>query len=180
MTYFHYRPDADNFAGIGLDPDDEQQVVDAYYSDKRLKSGWAVPKAFGFSDNPAQNGDFPSLCNFWRFPVMTEAAWNALSATIGNNCEALPIWHPSGIPHCAIHIVNPLDALDHMRSKVSRSAVDGRISRIHKYVFKQDMVRDSHMFRLPIECGGELIIDTIFKKAVEERGLKGLTFNSLP
>jgi hypothetical protein len=180
MPYYVYRPDANNFAGIGFSLADSERVVQVHFTDMPLVDNWAMPVAHGFDDNPEAEGDFPSLSNFNEIPVMSQRAWEALYPLIGGYCEALQIAYPTGKPYFIIHVTETIDGLDSAKSEVSRNATTGRVNRILRYVFRHEMLHGRHIFKLPRESGAELIVDDDFRRAVEGNGLKGLQFKQLP
>jgi hypothetical protein len=180
MSFYLYRPDANNFAGIGFSLADDERIGDVHYTDTPLAEKWIAPVAHGFEDNPETEGDFPSLSNFWRIPVMSQRAWDTLLPLIGYCCEALPIIHPTGKHYSIIHVMDTVDCLDCTKSELTRNATTGRVNRIYRYAFKDEMLHAKHIFKLPLECGGELIVDDEFRKAVQANKLKGLQFKELP
>ena len=179
MRYYRYHPDANNYAGIGFQHEDDEAVTDVHFTDEPLAANWKPPVAFEFEDNPPKQGDFPSLSNYNEIPVMSERAWEALRALIGHCCEPLPIIHPSGQPYYIIHVMNTIDALDEDRSEVKRFS-DGGIMRVVRYALKHDLLRGEHIFKLPRESGGELLGDDEFRRVVEENSLQGLIFKPIP
>lgn len=195
MNYYRYEPDADRFAGVNI-PSGEvachpvlarqaqklkrsADVADIHYTDVSLAEDWKPPKALGFDDNPTREGDFPSLSNFNEVPVFSQRAWDALQPLIGAFCEALPIHHYSGKPFVLVHVMTTIDCLDVEQSSVERSS-DGRICDVDEYAFHEEMLANVHIFKLPPESGGELIVDDVFRQAVQAARLKGLDFRPLP
>lgn len=179
MQYYLYRPDSNKFAGIGVASVDDN-LVDLYYNDSQLSNEWQPVHVHGFDDNPRRNGDFPSLSNFWRVPVVSQRAWDTVEPLIGDCCEALPIIHPSGKPFYIVHVMRTIDCLDAERAESSRSELAGRINRIYTYAFKPGLLEGQHIFKLPWESGGDLIVDDAFRQTVEANKLEGLKFNPLP
>lgn len=180
MGYYVYRPDANNFAGIGFSLDDHERIVQVHFTDTPLAHKWIPPVAHGFEDNPETEGDFPSLSNYDEIPVMSQRAWEVLRPLIGYCCEALPIIHPTGKPYFIIHVMETVDCLDADRSDLTRNATTGRVNRIYRYAFKSGMLQGKHIFKLPLESSGELIVDENFRRAVEANRLRGLEFKELP
>lgn len=178
-TFYLYRPDANRFAGIGFSIADDERVVDVHFTDTPLISQWQVPTAHGFEDNPEVQGDFPSLSNYWKIPVLSQRALNVLRPLLGNSYEILPINHPSGDPFAIVHIMDTIDCLDCDKSELTRDENVGRVSQIHRYALKEEMLSGKHIFKLPLECGADLIVDDDFRRAVEASGLKGLKFKEL-
>ena len=189
QRYFYgYDPDANSFAGVGFavgevndDNNDSAKVANLHRSDTPLQLTWAPLTCHGFDDNPAVIGDFPSVSNWKRVPMMSERAWNALKPIIGNVCEALPVAHPFQGLYYLIHVMQTIDALNTDASEVDRSGIgDNRIHRIYRYAFKNDLIEGKHIFKLPPMSGGGLIVDDVFRRAVEDNGLRGLRFRELP
>src|SRR5579884_1033891 len=180
MKYYVYRPDADNFAGIGAASEAHDEVVDIHYQNAPLLSRWTPIVFHGFEDNPPDEGDFPSLSDFWDIPVLSQRAWDTLHPLIDYCCEALPIIHPTGKPFYIIHVMETIDCLDEARSEITRNPVTNRVSRIFRYALKTNRLRGKHIFKLPRESGAELLVDDVFRKAVEDNDLKGLIFKELP
>lgn len=180
MPYYVYRPDANNFAGVGFSIPDSVRVVQLHFTDRPVLADWATPVAHGFDDNPTTEGDFPSLSNFNEIPLMSQRAWETLRPLIGDWCEALPIVHPIGKPYFIIHCMATVDALDVAKSEVTRNATTGRVNRVFRYALKHDLVRGRHIFKLPRESGAELLVDDDFRRTAEGSGLKGLQFKEVP
>lgn len=179
MSYFVYRPDANNFAAIGFSLADNDRIVGVHYTDKSLADEWIAPVAHGFNDNPETEGDFPSLSNFWRIPVMSQRAWEVLAPIIANSCEALPIIHPTGKPYFIIHVMDTIDGLDLSKSEFTCNPTTGRVNRIQRYVFKPDMLHGKYIFKLPPLSGGELILHDDIRNVVTANCLRGLRFKEI-
>jgi len=182
MTFYLYDTAANDFVSIGVPSEDNDRVTDLhFFSDTSEAIGWRAPVAFGFEeDRRKPHGDFPSLANYSKVPVVTERAWRLLQPLIGYCCEVLPVVHPSGQSHFFIHVMETIDALDVERAEINRSKIDGRINRIYKYAFKPGLLEGKHIFKLPLESGADLLVDDEFRKVVEENGLKGLRFSPIP
>lgn len=184
MRYYRYRPDANTFAGIGfeweIDSPEEKRVLGIQDIDRPVLVEWTPPAAREFEEKPLSYGDFPSLSNCWRIPVVSQRAWNVLRPLIGYCCEALPIVHPSGEPFYLIHVMETIDALDEGHSETTRNATTGRINRIYRYALKNDLLAGKHIFKLPLESSGELLVGDEFRKIVEEHSLRGLLFKPVP
>jgi hypothetical protein len=177
--YYVYKPDANNYAGIGVSCDDDDFIIRLHNDNLPLLPQWIPLFAHRFDNDAAlKDGDFPSLTNFWRVPVMSQRAWDRLYPLIGYCCEPLPIVHPSGKPFFVIHVMETIDCLDTDRSEVKRFS-DGGIMRVIRYAFNDEMLIGKHIFKLPRECGGELIVDDEFRQAVERNSLNGLDLQEL-
>lgn len=186
--YYEYDPDANSFAGVGFvvggvddDDDDSAKVTILHRDDTPISQTWVPLTCHGFDDNPPEVGDFPSVSNYNDVPMVSERAWKALEPVIGEVCEALPVGHPFTGTFFLIHVLRTIEALDEVASDVERrSADDPRIRRVFRYAFRHDLVEGLHIFKLPNKQGSGLIVDDVFRKAVEDNGLRGLRFRELP
>ena len=174
MFHYVYHPDANHFNGVGLAPED-RDVTKVRTIDSPVHDRWAPIVVHGFPENPGEDGDFPSLADYNQLPIMSKRAWDILRPLVGYCCEPLPIIYPSGDPFFIIHVMETIDCLDPERSQVKRFS-DGRIMRVFRYSFRQDMLVGKRIFKLPRQSAGELIVDDHFRAAVETNGLRGLIF----
>ena len=180
MQLYHYIPNADEFASVGLADADHDRVLGIRRIDTPLAAEWSPPSTFRYEDFSSTDGDFPSLNDYSRIPIMSQRAWDVFLPLIGDCCEALPIDHPSGKPFYIIHVMKTIDALDEKRSELSRSRISGRVSRTYKYAFKPGLFSGKHIFKLPHMSGGELLVDDEFRRVVEDNNLEGLLLKPLP
>lgn len=186
--FYEYDPDADTFAGVGFtvgevhdDNDDDAKVANLHWDDTPLIRTWIPLSCHGFEDNPPEVGDFPCVSNYGKVPMLSDRAWKALEPVIGDVCEALPVNHPFTGDYFLIHVLRTIEALDEDASEVQRrSANDPRIRQVIRYAFRNDMIEGIHIFKLPNKQGSGLIVDDVFRKAVEDNGLRGLRFRELP
>jgi hypothetical protein len=179
MDYYKYRPDANHFAGVCVASGHDVDIADIHYDDSFLASGWSPIKFDGFDDNPEQVGDFPSLSNYHRVPIFSQRAWRCLAPLIGGACEPLPVICPFNGPYFLVHVYETVDCLVENCSEVDRSVVDDRIDRVFKYCLDLQKLQGKHIFKLPFKSGRELLVDDVFRAAVEDNLLKGLVFRDL-
>ena len=189
--FYEYDPDANSFAGVEFsaryveDEDGEYDsglvVRNLHRDDTPLRQTWKPLTCYGFDDNPPEVGDFPSVSDKRRVPMLSERAWKALQPVIGEFCEALPVTTPFEGRYFLIHVLRTIDALDEAASEVERrSANDPRIRQVFRYAFRNDLIEGIHIFKLPNRQGSSLIVDDVFRNAVEANGLRGLRFRELP
>ena len=186
--FYRYDPDSNSYAGVGFavgatedDNDDDSKVARLHVDDTPTAAIWLPLTCRAPTKGSRKIGDFPSVANQRKIPMMSERAWLALASTIGDSCEVLPINHPFEGNYYLIHVMRTIPALDENTSVVERrSARDKRICEIHCYAFHTDMIQSSHIFKLPNQQGGELIVDGVFRKIVETNRLQGLRFRELP
>lgn len=192
MIYYHYLPDANKFVGISISDDQLTYVpqlntvkfsfpkglVELYCLEDPLNKIWKAPEVHVWRSKRLKPGDFPSLSSFCRVPVFSNRAWEVLRGVIGDDAEALPIQYDESEAYYLIHPLRTLDCLDVENAKVTRFS-DGAIMNIDMYAFRPLPSNAPHMFKMPPEFGGELIVDDVFRRAVEEHNLKGLLFPPL-
>lgn len=178
-TFYEYNPDPDTYSSIIFDSSVHKEIFEIHYSDEPLLPTWK-PKRCRVYTMP-QSGDFPTLIDHFRIPVMSTRAWTALRPLIGYCSEALPIIHPSGEEYFLIHVMNTIDALDVDVSEVSRTGEKiPLIQRVYRYAFHEEKLVGQPLFKLPFESGSDMIVDDEFRKVVEANRLRGLKFKELP
>ncbi|MEZ0265866.1 MAG: DUF1629 domain-containing protein [Phycisphaerae bacterium] len=175
---FLYRPDANRFAGIGIDGEFDDVIGRIHKSDVPLLPTWRPIPFHWFSDNQPTRGDFPSLSNYWVVPVMSESAETILNSRLHGRYEALPIYGGSTDRLSILHVMETVDCLDLEKSEVERYS-DGGVMRVLRYAVRREEVEGRHVFKLPQEHGRALIIDQVFKDWITDAGLTGLTFRKL-
>lgn len=186
--FYEYDPDANSFAGVGFgvgdifdNGDDDAKITSLHWSDAPLQQTWKPLTCHSYDDNPSEVGDFASVSNYRKVPMLSERAWKALQPVIGEVCEALPVLHPFKKNFFLVHVLNTVDALNAFESEVERrSADDQRIRNVLRYAFRYDLIEGMHIFKLPNKSGGSLIVDDVFRTVVEANGLRGLRFRELP
>lgn len=178
MRYYKYTPDC-TIAGIGTTAENWDCLGHVYGWDAPLAAWWTPMVFHGFKEDPERQGDFPSLHDYPALPVFSQRAWDVLWPLIDCRWEALPIVHPSGKPFYIVHVMEVIDCVDLERSKVELYR-SGDVAEIERYCLKAEMLVGKHVFKTPIASGGELLLDDVFREAVEKNGLTGLEFRPLP
>ena len=72
-----------------------------------------------------------------------------------------------------------IDCVDHARSELEFYD-DGGVAGINRYCLKPELLVGKHIFRTPIASRGDLLVDDVFRQAVEGHKLKGLEFHAIP
>ena len=72
-----------------------------------------------------------------------------------------------------------IDCLDVQRSKVELFD-DGRVMEIELYCLRKNLLTGKHIFKLSLQTTGRLLVDDVFREAVERNALAGLEFVALP
>ncbi|MFN7290401.1 MAG: hypothetical protein ACK5T6_07435, partial [Pirellula sp.] len=72
--YYAYKPDSNAFAGVtfaeSISGNDSPTIADLHWEDSPYGTSWKVRECVGFDDNPSRTGDFPSVSDYNRVPMM--------------------------------------------------------------------------------------------------------------
>ncbi len=106
--------------------------------------------------------------------IFKESATNVLKTLLEENGELLPLVCDGG----PLWIFNPtrvVDALDEANSKLKRFK-SGGIMMIDKHVFREKIVRDLHIFKIPNLRSSPVFVSQRFVDLWKSTGLIGLDF----
>jgi len=121
---------------------------------KPVAHEWHSPRVERITKERGRNlryTDFPWLAA--HAPVFSRMAMQDLREYLERYGELLPLRATSGEDYYVLNVLETVDALDWSASEVQRFD-DGRLMGISSYVFREDRVRDAHIFRLPVERSG--------------------------
>ncbi len=178
MRYYRYKPDC-TVAGLGTHALTGDELDEIFDHNRPLASRWEPIWFQVLDDEPRETGDFPPFYDYPRLPVFSRRAWDVLSASVACRWEALPIIHPTGKPFYLIHVMEVIDCVDHARSEIEYYD-DGGVASIERYCLKPELLVGKHIFRTPIASGSYMLVDDVFRQAVESHRLKGLEFHAIP
>ncbi len=109
-------------------------------------------------------------------PIFSEKALHELSRFLKGNIEALPLIHPQKA-YYAINVTTVLDCLDYEHSVYTRHDRYPEIIReIEQYVFREEVIGETPIFKIPSTLSLDVFVTDVFKHAVEEADLKGFQF----
>ena len=147
-------------------------------SGESLKSGWEPIHLI--DDGRYHHGDFLLMMGAGLL-LFSCRAWSLLEPLIGNDTEALPVSTDSGVDLLAIHLLSTaeVDCLDKENSKIVYSKLDGRPMSVKKYVFREEMIQDKILFKVPETAHFETFVTEKFKTLVEQEKLTGLTLQRM-
>jgi hypothetical protein len=139
---------------------------------------WRIQRAYttpGNRDKPL--GDRAGL-DFKTDPmVLSRRALDVLLPHIGSLGQVLPLDFDEA-EYFLFNITNVVDAVDLDASETVRYP-DGGLSRIKRYVFKPDAVRDQWLFKIPQKPTGFAFVTDRFVEVVQRAGLTGFGFEPL-
>jgi hypothetical protein len=178
---YPYRTDGDRFNSLMLVERDGLSVLDGPLkfidSPERLASKWRPIAVTEFADGI--DGDFPSLVDYDRQPVLSQRAWDVIADLVGRDVEALAIAHPSGRPFYFLHATRTFDCVD-LSGSVVRRFKDGRLAEVKKFAIDYLRLPDRSFFKLPDNAGEIWLMDEEFRQVIEKNNLSGLVFEDLP
>ena len=109
--------------------------------------------------------------------VLSRRALDVLLPHIGNLGQVLPLAFEEA-EYSFFNVTNVVDALDEQHTDISRLP-SGRISKIERYAFKPEAVRDQWLFKIPQQPGGFAFVTDQFVDLVKSSGLTGFKFKPL-
>lgn len=173
MIIFGLRPDVEAYQWLTF-PRENDFLVSQELRGTPVRDRWEVlsvtPLKDDLSDN-ALSGDFPTL---GTIPVFSERAVNSLRDLLEANGEILPLTSADG-SYSAYNVTTVVDALDEVRSKVTRFR-DGRVMEILEYAFLPQRLGGLTIFKVPQILSNVFVTD-VFVSRVREAGLVGFKFN---
>jgi hypothetical protein len=108
--------------------------------------------------------------------VLSRRALDVLLPHIGSLGQVLPLAFDEA-EYAFFNITNVVDALDESKSELERFPSTGRLSRVLRYAFKPEAVRDQLLFKIPQQPGGFAFVTDRFVEIVKANGLTGFGFD---
>ncbi len=174
MQLFRYIPDPDRFRSFQVPSESAERVVSLFFEDRSVAQSWAEIDVVPVGQTDAPTGDFPCLNNYGKIPLCSTRAWSALKGILQEYVEPLPLRGEDGSELLLLNVMVTIDAIDLQRSEFSVNAATGRVDRIYKCVFKEQLVSGKPIFKTPLRNGAELFVSEEFRIAVESHRLDGL------
>lgn len=78
-----------------------------------------------------------------------------------------------------LNVFNYIDCIDIEKSKVRYFRNSNRVMSISNYVFKQDVIKNEHIFKSTLQRRGPIFISNTLKEVLEKSGLKGFKFDEV-
>ena len=192
MAVWEYIEDGDHYQSICLINDDDGKLIIGHFKGKSFPRPWeplpvyypdweelmagATEEEKALWTPPKGNlprGDFPYLA---AVPVFSDRAMNELLPLIEQSVQVLPLACEEDNLYI-INVVDVVDCLDKVQSKLKRFS-QGGVMRIEHHVFREEAIRDKHIFKIP-ELSVPVYVSDTFKAAVEDKGLEGLLWKPL-
>jgi hypothetical protein len=107
--------------------------------------------------------------------VLSRRALDVLLPSIGTLGQVLPLAFEEA-EYAFFNITNVVNALDESRSELEHFPSTGRLSRVLRYAFKPEAVRDQLIFKIPQQPGGFAFVTDRFVEIVKANGLTGFGF----
>jgi hypothetical protein len=185
-----YRP------GIETRPDGQEKYMVLLYADEtRLHeprtickgrpidlSSWVplpVQRNYSVRDNMTKPlGDRCGIDARLDPMVLSRHALDVLRPNIGQLGQVLPLAFDEA-EYAFFNITNVVDALDESKSELEHFPSSGRLSRVLRYAFKPEAVRDQLLFKIPQQPGNFAFVTDRFVEIVKANGLTGFGFEKI-
>ncbi|MDF2922663.1 MAG: hypothetical protein K0R57_1577 [Paenibacillaceae bacterium] len=150
------------------------------FNGKPMEDIWSPVEVEYIHNPPKKEYDCTAFGN-GKF-IFNDKAIHALNHILQGKVEILPLVHinaaaPKSI--FAINVIRMLDCLDYDRAKVKIDPEYKIITEIKRYAFKEEMLRDETIFKMPQHRGTRVFVTEKFVRAVEENHLTGLEFDEV-
>ncbi|HYG34616.1 MAG TPA: DUF1629 domain-containing protein [Clostridia bacterium] len=168
MKIYRYRTNANQFACVefrGNYPENGKPFLNC----ERIGDVW-TPLELRVDLSQGPLADFPALEAV--IPVFSPKARDALRGLIEKSVEFLPVWVAQQ-SYFAVNVLSLVDALDKPKCTFRRYS-NGLIADVTNYAFKPEVLRGTHIFKLPETKFGEVLVSDQFVEAVTGANLIGL------
>lgn len=182
MKIFQLHADVDDYNYFGFM--DKKELKNKTFNGKELLSDWVQPEIQLYRTKKYHLGDIAMLMTLT--PVINNTVIEIFKDMFANSIELLPVLYsepvvnkyiPKG-PYYLMNVINVIDALDEGKSEFERYD-DGRIMFCTKYFFREDIIGNNHIFKIPQFPTVDILVTEEFVKRVEENDLKGFVFEEL-
>ena len=187
MKYYQLTNEADAEALEVLDVkgqtfEFDRELWDSLVQGKSLAANWKPVYVQGFFDPGGEPKDFAGfLARSLMF--VNPKAWKVIRQLCEADAEALPVLHVDGREYLVLNVLSVVDGLDLAKSDVRYvkgvSESPDTAMAINKYCFKQEAIRDRHMFRCLEGRRDDAIVSEELKQLIEREGLTGARFKPL-
>ncbi len=110
-----------------------------------------------------------------HIPVFDKKTVEILADLLNNHAEILPLDCQDG-EFYAINITKVLDCIDYEKSEYKMFRDGKRIMRFKSYVFKKEVVKDKHIFKIIDEPLRKPFVSDEFRQRIIEHQLTGFDF----
>jgi hypothetical protein len=107
--------------------------------------------------------------------VLSRRALDVLLPHIGSLGQVLPLAFEEA-EYAFFNITNVVDALDESKSELEHFPSSGRLSRVIRYAFKPEVVRNQLLFKIPQQPSGFAFVTDRFVEIVKANALTGFGF----
>jgi hypothetical protein len=176
MNIYQVYHDCDVYDSLYFINEDDDDFLDRFfgftiYQNQPNRPTWK-PLVVEF-EREEKRTEFPNLSG--RF-ACSDKAWQIIAPLINNHVELLPLQCELG--NYYIVKTERIDCLDYSRAVVERFDDSERVMEVVSYAFKEDCLKDKHLFTIPEEFATNFVSQT-FKDCIEANGLEGLIFRQI-
>ncbi|MFC4098957.1 imm11 family protein [Paenibacillus xanthanilyticus] len=133
-------------------------------------------------DNEYRKGKYIDNSGFiGGSPLFSEKAKSVFQKLLEGKAEFLPVEHENGDVYYIVNIVNVLNCIDYETAIVNKTEIIENvfITEVQKYEFKEELVKDELMFKIPEDVVTRVFVTEEFIRIVDENGLVGFRFEEV-
>lgn len=172
MKVFQVHADADDYNFFELVNKSDWDFED--FNGTSLIKSWRPFKIKRARGRKYPVGDFSSISSL-HFLVNSKIK-DIFESIFKDKVELLPVEYDE--PYYLMNVINMIDALDMEKSEFKRYK-DGRIMFCTKYVFKEEVIGNNIIFKIPQFPTVDVLVTEEFVKMAEDNDLKGFIFEEL-
>lgn len=175
MKIWEMNSDANNYDNFTLCNESDWDKLMVYEFDgKCIKDTWIE---FCVKEiESIRKGDKPSL--FGSIPVFSHRAVEVLKEYLDNGTEILPLRYDKG-EYFVINVINVKECIDFEKSEIKRFKSSDKIMRFKKYVFKEEAIKNEHIFKISEFSKGGVFVSDKFRNEVLRHQLQGFLFKEV-
>jgi len=144
------------------------------FNGTRLIKSWKTFKIKRARGKKYPVGDFSSITS--AHLLVNSKIKDIFENIFKDKVELLPVEYDE--PYYLMNVINMIDALDMEKSEFGRFS-SGRIMFCTKYVFKEEVIGNNIIFKIPQFPTADVLVTEEFVKLVEDNDVKGFIFEEL-
>jgi hypothetical protein len=141
-------------------------------SGKRIINEWKPMSAY------IDRGTPEGFVYFVGIPTCAEDSWKKIQPSVISEIEGLPLTIDNDTFY-VLNVINVLDCLDMSSSKFVINPLNKRIMAVTKFVFLEEALKDTLIFRIPEEPRYIFATDR-FRNLISKKQINGLEFYPCP
>lgn len=172
MKYYSLSYNSEEFHSLTFKKNKDYKIIEKFNGSSISPQSETI-ECLLFPSN--KQGDFFYLAS--NILVFNQKVFDSLGDLIQFSGEIIPI-QVNNEKLFALNVLKVLDCLDIKKSDISYFP-EGNIMWVKNYVFLENCIGDSHIFKIKGVELKDIFVSEVFKKSVEEFDLQGIQFKNL-